>query len=83
MKMESFNRAQELINLIKQRERLLGQLKHVKVDKIFLAPTNSTATNLILSEIDIPLPIREELLSRIREWYESNIQDLKTEFENL
>lgn len=83
MKLESFNRAQELMNLISQRERLLERLEHVRVDGIYLAPTNSTALSVTLSEIDIPSPIREEILSKIREWYESNIQDLKSEFENL
>lgn len=83
MKMENFNRAQELVTLINQREKLLGRLEHVKVDGIYLAPTNSTALSVTLSDVDIPESIREEILSMIREWYESNIQDLKTEFKNL
>lgn len=83
MKIENFKRAQDLMNLISQRERLLERLEHVEVDGIYLSPTNSTASSVTLSEIDIPTPIREEILVKIREWYESNIQDLKTEFENL
>jgi hypothetical protein len=83
MKIENFERAQELVTLINQRERLLGRLEHVKVDGVYLAPTNSTALSVTLSDVDIPEPIKDDILSMIREWYESNIQDLKTEFENL
>jgi len=83
MKMESFNRAQELVALINQREKLLERLEHVRVDGIYLIPTNSTATSITLSDIDIPESIKDDILSMIREWYESNTQDLKAEFENL
>lgn len=83
MKMENFERAQELVNLVSQRERLLGRLEHVRVAGIYFEPTIPTASSVTLSEIDIPSPIKEEILSKIREWYESNIQDLKTEFKNL
>lgn len=83
MKIENFERAQELVTLINQRERLLGRLEHVKVDGVYLAPTNSTALSVTLSDVDIPESIKDDILSMIREWYESNIQDLKTEFENL
>ena len=81
--MKSFKRAQELADLIDQREKLLERLEYVRVDKIYLAPIIPTVTSVTLSEIDIPSPIREEILPKIREWYKSNIQDLKTEFENL
>jgi len=81
--MESFNRAQELVALINQREKLLERLEHVRVDGIYLIPTNSTATSITLSDIDIPESIKDDILSMIREWYESNTQDLKAEFENL
>ena len=83
MKIENFERAQELVTLINQREKLLGRLEHVRVNGVYLAPTNSTALSVTLTGIDIPEPIKDDILSMIREWYESNIQDLKTEFKNL